>query len=189
MTRVRFGHDLGSDDLGPRTRKREPFVRRTPVSSSEGLLTLALLFPWLPWVLAGDPGLALPLVGIIAVAAALGLVLRRCPPPVPSISALPAGVVWIAAVLLLPATPWGLICAVGAGIVLLLFATLPSPGELPVPFAMVGVQVGVPVTGGGLSLVVAATLLGVSAPLYVLVLLPTLGALAILVYYFVDTGS
>jgi hypothetical protein len=177
------------DAAGHVGRKKSPLVRRVPVSGPEGLLTLALLVPWGLWVLAGDPSVALPLLALVLASGGLGLLLRRLPSPLPSISALPAGLVWTAGVLLLPAAAAGLACALVAGTVLLLYVTLPNPGELPVPFAIVGAQVSLPAMGGALSLVVALTLLGVSAPLFAVVLLPTLGALVLLVYLFVRIGS
>lgn len=163
-------------------RPTTPTIARVPVSGPEGGLSLALLLPYPFWVFAGNPSWAVPVLVSVAAGVALGLLLRRLPSPVPAISALPVGLAWVVSVLLLPASPFGLICAALVGIVLLLYAALPAPGEIPLPGGAVAAQAALPAAGGALAVAVSITLLGVSAPVFSLVLLPTLGALAIAVY-------
>ena len=178
------GADAAAKAAVARPPVRPPLLRRQPVSGHEATFSLLLLLPWPLWAIAGESGGAPLLLALLGVAAVGGIILRRLPTPVPSISALPAGTLWVVALLLLPPDPWGLACALIAGTILLLYASLPAGGELPVPASAVAAQVAVPATGGALAFAVALTLLGESTTLFGVVLLPTLGALALVVYLF-----
>lgn len=158
-----------------------PVLRRTPLSARELLLTLVLLAPFPLWAVAGGPG-PLAFLAALVVSALGGFLLRRLPSPVPAISSLPAGGVWVLAVLLLGGSSLAMAAGTLAGIVLLLYTSLSSAGELEAPMSSVLVQVAVPVLGGALALMIALVFLGVQAPIYALVIAPTLGALALAVY-------
>ena len=168
-----------------RRQAHPPLVRRAGISSLELLATLAPFLPFPLWVLGGGVRwLELPLLVALLVAAGSGMLIRRLPSPLPSVGALPAATVWVVAVLVLPGGVLALVCAMLAGIALVLYAALPAPGELAPPAVAVLSQAMVPILGGGLSLLVAISLLGVAAPLYAVVLVPTLGALALAVHLF-----
>ncbi len=164
---------------------RPPLLRRVPVSALEGLLTLLLFVPLPVWLAGGGTrsGGLLLLLGLIGAGAA-GFLFRRLPTPLPSGAMLPGGLVWAVAVLTLPGGIAGMTSALLAGVVLVLYASVAAPDEVAPPTSAILAQAAVPAMGGALSLLVAASLLGVSAPLYSIVLVPTLGALALAVYLF-----
>lgn len=168
-----------------RRHARPPLLRRVPVGAFEGILTLLLFVPVPVWLAGGgtrSAGLLL-MLGLI-VAGAGGFLFRRLPTPLPSGAMLPAGLVWAVAVLTLPGGIAGLTSALLAGVVLVLYATVAAPDEVAPPTSAILAQAAVPAMGGALSLLVAASLLGVSAPLYSIVLVPTLAALALAVFLF-----
>lgn len=168
-----------------RRQARPPLLRRENLRPSEALLSLLLFAPVPLWAAGGGSPLGEKvLVVTLALAALLALLLRRMPTPVPSASMLPVGLVWAVAVLLLPGGALALTCGFLAGVVLVLYVALPAAGELPPLATMVAAQVAIPALGGALALLVAIALLGFVAPLYSVVLLPTLGALALAVYLF-----
>ncbi|MDE1821668.1 MAG: hypothetical protein KGJ23_11780 [Euryarchaeota archaeon] len=168
-----------------RAQARPPLLRRARPGAYELLAALLLFVPFPLWSLAGGPAWgSLPLLLALLASAVVGMLLRRMPNPVPSISTLPAGTVWIVAVLGLLGGAPGLTCALLVGLVLLFHTSVPAPGELPPLLGAVIAQAAVPALGGALSLLIAISLLGVQAPIYAVALVPTLGGLALAVYLF-----
>lgn len=176
------------EDLPPVTpgggRAHRVVLTRAPLSARELAFSLALLVP-VPLVLVVvSVGVTLALLVALVVAVGLGTLFRRLPTPTPSIAAIPVGFVWVGGVVLLPSGAWGLATGLVAGIALVLYAALPGPQELTLPLDSVVAQAAIPSVGAALSFAVAISLLGVSAPVYDLALVPTLGALALVVYLF-----
>lgn len=163
---------------------RARVLQRVPLEAREVALSLGVLLP-VPLYYASVPTTdALVLLGALLASTALGLLFRRLPTPAPSIAALPAGVVWGSALFALSSDPWGLLTGLVAGTMLLLLASLPDPGDAPVPLETVATQVALSAAAAAVSFAVAISFLVVSSPLFALALLPLLGALALVVYLF-----
>jgi hypothetical protein len=172
------------EEEAPAHPPREKVLHAVPITALEVLLGLGLFLPVPLYFATVQTGVTIDLVVGLAFALGLGLLLRRLASPAPSISALPAGLVWGGALIVLPSGPWGLLTALVAAGVLLLFASIPDPGEAAVPLATIAAQVALPVGAATVSFAVAVSLLGVTSPIYDVALVPTLGAIALVVYLF-----